>query len=154
MLDASRNGVLKTEVIKRFIDRVKIMGYDTVGIYMEDVYEIDGEPYFGHLRGRYSKAELKEINAYAKAAGMNVLPCIQTLAHLHGMFRWRQYAAIRDTDDILLSTSLKRTRSSIKCSQPCANVSIAKRSISAWTKRGTWDSAHIKTNTALRTVSI
>ncbi|MDY4895434.1 MAG: beta-N-acetylhexosaminidase [Candidatus Borkfalkiaceae bacterium] len=102
MLDASRNGVLKTEEIKRFIDRVKIMGYDTVGIYMEDVYEIDGEPYFGHLRGRYSKAELKEINAYAKAAGMNVLPCIQTLAHLHGMFRWRQYAAIRDTDDILL----------------------------------------------------
>ena len=85
MLDASRNGVLKTEEIKRFIDRVKIMGYDTVGIYMEDVYEIDGEPYFGHLRGRYSKAELKEINAYAKAAGMNVLPCIQTLAHLHGI---------------------------------------------------------------------
>ena len=102
MLDASRNGVLKTEEIKRFIDRIKMMGYDTIGIYMEDVYEIEGEPYFGHLRGRYSKAELKEINAYAKAAGIDVLPCIQTLAHLHGMFRWRQYADIRDTDDILL----------------------------------------------------
>lgn len=36
---------------------------------MEATYEIRGEPYFGHLRGRYSKDELKQINAHAKRIG-------------------------------------------------------------------------------------
>ena len=66
MLDMSRNGPLKVEAIKRFANIAKQMGYNALGLYMEDVYEIEGEPYFGHLRGRYTKAELKEVNTYLK----------------------------------------------------------------------------------------
>lgn len=102
MLDMSRNAVMKKEELLRFARVIKKFGYDTIGLYMEDVYEVDGEPYFGHLRGRYSKAELKEIVASVKAEGMTVVPYIQTLAHLNGLFRWDRYKQILDIDDILL----------------------------------------------------
>ena len=32
-------------------------------LYTEDVYEPEGEAYFGYLRGRYTKRELKELDA-------------------------------------------------------------------------------------------
>ena len=62
MLDLSRNGVMKVDEIKKMIVYLAKMGYNALELYLEDTYEIEGEPYFGHLRGRYSKKELKEIN--------------------------------------------------------------------------------------------
>jgi hypothetical protein len=35
--------------------------------------------------------ELKEIDVYAQKCGMEVIPCIQTLAHLNQIFRWPKY---------------------------------------------------------------
>ncbi len=43
---------------------MKKMRYNALYLYMEDVYEIDGEPYFGHQRGRYTHAGLKDIDNY------------------------------------------------------------------------------------------
>jgi N-acetyl-beta-hexosaminidase len=71
-------------------------------LYTEDTYEIEGEPYFGYLRGRYSHDELKEIDCYAASKGIELIPCIQTLAHLNAIFRWTTYAEINDCNDILL----------------------------------------------------
>lgn len=34
---------------------------------------------------------------------MELIPCVQTLAHLNAIFRWKDYAAINDTNDILLA---------------------------------------------------
>lgn len=102
MLDVSRDGVMKVDEVKRYAQLIKKMGYNALGLYMEDVYEIEGEPYFGHLRGRYTKAELREINDYAKSIGITAVPFIQTLAHLEGIFKWVEYANIRDIANILL----------------------------------------------------
>lgn len=102
MLDLSRNGPLQVEQIKSFARVVKRMGYNALGLYMEDVYEIDGEPYFGHLRGRYTKEELKDVNAYLKSIDMTAIPYIQTLAHLGAVLQWSEYASVRDIGDILL----------------------------------------------------
>ena len=52
MLDCSRNAVLRPEELYRFIDILAKMGYNTLQLYTEDTYEIEGEPYFGYLRGR------------------------------------------------------------------------------------------------------
>ncbi|MBR7098615.1 MAG: family 20 glycosylhydrolase, partial [Clostridia bacterium] len=52
-------------------------------------------------RGRYSKSEMKEIDSFAAALGITVIPCIQTLAHLNATFRWKQIPV--DCDDILLT---------------------------------------------------
>ena len=103
MLDCSRNAVMSVEELKRFISVLKKAGYNCLQLYTEDTYEIEGEPLFGYRRGRYTKAELKEIDAYAAANGIELMPCIQTLAHLNQIFRYPKYAAINDAGDVLLA---------------------------------------------------
>lgn len=105
MLDCSRNAVMKPEQIKRYIDVISRLGYNFLSIYTEDTYEIEGQPYFGHFRGRYTVEELKYIDEYAKTKGVEVIPCIQTLAHLETIMRWECYGKIHDCEDILLVDS-------------------------------------------------
>lgn len=102
MLDMSRNAVMKPSEIKRFADVIKSFGYNMIQIYTEDTYEVEGEPYFGYLRGRYSKDELRDVVSYCNSIGIEVIPCIQTLAHLNQIFMWDEYKKIQDVDDILL----------------------------------------------------
>ncbi len=103
ILDCSRNAVMKVETIKEYACIIKKMGYNTIMLYTEDTYEVDNQPYFGHLRGRYSKVELKDMDRYCNEIGIELIPCIQTLAHLESMFKWfEQYDTINDCDDILL----------------------------------------------------
>lgn len=103
MLDCSRNGVMKPETVKHFIDVLSAMGYNSLMLYTEDTYEVEGEPFFGYKRGRYSVAEMREMDDYAFDHGMEIIPCIQTLAHLGSIFHWKDYAAVHDCDDILLA---------------------------------------------------
>lgn len=91
MIDMSRNSVMSIEGLKRFIPLLKKMGYNMLMLYTEDTYEVDGEPYFGYMRGKYTKAEMKEIDAFAESYGITVIPCIQTLAHLEALVRWKTY---------------------------------------------------------------
>ncbi len=102
MLDMSRNAVMKPAEVKNFAKILKSFGYNMLQLYTEDTYEVDGEPYFGYLRGRYSKAEMKDIADYCDSIGVELIPCMQTLAHLENIFKWREYARINDTANILL----------------------------------------------------
>lgn len=101
MVDMSRNAVMNLKRLKELMSLLREMGYNSIMLYTEDTYEVDGEPYFGYMRGRYSKAEMKEIDAYGKQIGMEVIPCIQTLAHLNATLRWGQIPV--DCNDILLT---------------------------------------------------
>lgn len=102
MIDFSRNAVMKPDELKKYCLTLKKFGYNAVYLYIEDTYELDDEPYFGHLRGRYSKSELKEIDAYCLSIGIKVIPCFQTLAHLNQALRWETYKDVLDCNDILL----------------------------------------------------
>ncbi len=102
MLDMSRNGVMKISSIKKFIDYLEKMGYNMLELYTEDTYKLDGEPLFGYLRGGYTKEELREVDEYARAHGIELVPCIQTLAHLGTLKNIPQYQHLFDIDDILL----------------------------------------------------
>lgn len=103
MIDCSRNAVMLPEQVKQYAALLKKFGYDTLMLYTEDTFQVDGEPYFGHMRGRYSKEELKDLDACCRALGIELIPCIQTLAHLGGMFKWWDtYDCINDIDDVLL----------------------------------------------------
>ncbi|MBE6957406.1 MAG: hypothetical protein E7450_08185 [Ruminococcaceae bacterium] len=101
-VDCSRNSVMTVDALKEWIDIISDLGYNHLMLYTEDTYEVEGHPYFGYARGRYSKAELKELNAYAKTHGVEIVPAIQTLAHMATIFRWKHYSEINDCADILL----------------------------------------------------
>ena len=104
MIDMSRNSVMNLDSLKEFIRLIKKIGYNCVLLYTEDTYEID-DPYFGYLRGRYSKDEMKEIDAFAQSIGVEMIPCIQTLAHLNAYFKWKKVPI--DCNDILLADDEK-----------------------------------------------
>lgn len=102
MFDLSRNGVLTVESFKFMLRKMALMGLNTVMLYMEDTYELSGEPYFGYMRGRYDQAELKEIDDYADQFGIEAFPSIQTLAHLEEFLKWEPVAKYKDTKGALL----------------------------------------------------
>lgn len=102
MLDTSRNAVPKVSTVKDMIFYAACLGYRYVALYMEDTIAVEGEPYFGYMRGRLTRNEIREMDAYAASLGIELRPCIQTLAHLNQITRYERYQNITDTADILL----------------------------------------------------
>lgn len=107
MLDLSRNAVMKVESLKKYADYMALMGLNQLYLYLEDIYEIEGQPYFGYMRGRYTKAELKEIDEYCESIGIEVVPHIQTLGHMEQYLKWDESFEYKDTDRILLADDEK-----------------------------------------------
>ena len=102
MLDMSRNAVMNVKTVKYMLRKMALMGMSTCMLYTEDVYEVDDYPYFGHLRGRYTKEEIKELDAYALSLGIELIPCIQVLGHLETALRWGAATPYRDASNVLL----------------------------------------------------
>lgn len=101
MVDCSRNAVLKPEKVKELIRYMAKVGMNMLMLYTEDTYEVEGQPYFGYMRGRYSIKELQELDEYAYGYGIEMIPCIQTLGHMGMVLKWQVYDYYKDTDDIL-----------------------------------------------------
>jgi hypothetical protein len=102
MLDCSRNAVITVEHTKRWLRQLALLGYNMVMLYTEDTYELPGEPYFGYQRGAYTTAELRAIDTYAARLNIEIVPCIQTLGHLHQILRHGAYRRVRDTGSVLM----------------------------------------------------
>ncbi len=102
MFDCSRNAVLKVEELQYMLRKMALMGLTWAMMYTEETYTLDGEPYFGYCRGRYTDDELRALDDYADALGIELIPCIQTLAHLERFLHWRAAAKYRDTVETML----------------------------------------------------
>ena len=102
MVECSRNAVPKVERLEELFATMVMMGYNSVMLYTEDTYEVEGYPWFGYRRGRYSKQELGHLDQVAQGLGLDMIPCIQTLAHLKTALRWSVTDGMRDNPDILL----------------------------------------------------
>ncbi len=100
MLPVAYKASMSLESMKNFFRIIKRMGYDHVLLYTEDKLEVNNEPYHGYMRGRYTKDELREMDAYASSIGIELIPCVQTLAHLSGLSLWPDYKM--DATSVLL----------------------------------------------------
>lgn len=101
-VDLSRNNPLSMMGLKYFIRHCAIMGHNLVYLYMEDMYELPAYPQFGHQRGRYSASQLKELDDYADALGVELVPYIQTLGHLEKFLKYHSTRDLRSTANELL----------------------------------------------------
>lgn len=103
MFDVSQgNAAFTVPVIKKILRQLALMGLDMFMLYSEDSLEVQNQPYFGYMRARYSEAEMKEIDDYAYMLGIEVIPCIQTLAHMPDPLHWNIYRPIKDYAECLL----------------------------------------------------
>ena len=102
MVDMSRNAVMTVDTVKLLMQKMALMGMNAFMLYTEDTYEIEGRPYFGYMRGRYTKDELRELDAYAKMLGIELIPCIQMLGHLETHLKWHIAGTYKDGTTTLL----------------------------------------------------
>ena len=102
MLDLSHGALMTVGAIEAVLRRMAVMGLNMLMLYSEEGFEVPEYPYFGHLRGRYSQAEIRRIDEYAARFGIEIIPAIQTLGHLNNTLRWPCFAGIADTGDCLL----------------------------------------------------
>lgn len=102
MLDCSRNAVYKKDVIKTVISQLAVSGYTSFMLYTEDTYVVKEYPYFGYLRNPFTRDDIKEIDAYAKKLGIELIPCIQTLGHFERIVRYPSMQNLFDFQDILM----------------------------------------------------
>lgn len=127
MLDCSRNAVMKVSELKKFILNLEKMGYKLLQLYTEDTYEIEGEPLFGYMRGRYTEDEIKEIDTFCSLHNIELMPCIQTLAHLNQLLCHPYYSNVRDLHDILLVGEEKTYELIDKMFSTCAKCFKSRR---------------------------
>lgn len=103
MIDASRCSVPTVKSVKSVLDHLAAMGYNMMMLYTEDVIELEGRPYFGYMRGRYTVADLKEIDDYAYEYGIEVIPCLECYGHMEKYLIWPEASKIRDTAGVLMA---------------------------------------------------
>ncbi|MGI6560959.1 MAG: beta-N-acetylhexosaminidase [Clostridia bacterium] len=99
---AQGNAVIKPEYIKRIIIEMAKMGLNMLMIYMEDNYVLENRPFFGYMRGKYTEEELRDCDEFADLFGIEMIPCMQTLAHLYDSLKWPVFNEFKDDDDTLL----------------------------------------------------
>lgn len=110
MVCLASNGVLRVDRAKDLIDKLAMMGYTFLELCIDDLLRIEEEPYYGYLRGGYSKEELQEIDSYGIVKGVEIIPCIQVLGHMENVLSNPHYFDIRDTVDIVLVDDPKTER--------------------------------------------
>lgn len=102
MIDCSGGAIMKVDQVKKLILAMQKMGYNLLELCTDDTYEIKSEPYFGYLRGRYTTEEIREMDDFAKEHGVELVPCVQTLAHFTNLVKLPEYSDIVDISNILL----------------------------------------------------
>ncbi len=103
MIDASRNSVPAPGFLRDVLDRMALMGLNCLILYMEDVYELEGEPRFGYMRGGYTREQLRQLDDYAHQYGISIVASIQVLGHLEKVLRFPEYASLQDSPSCLLA---------------------------------------------------
>lgn len=103
MIDLSRNAVFTVDYMKDVIRKQALMGVNKLMLYTEDIYEVKDEPYFGYMRGKYTKEEIKEIVQYANIFDIEIIPCIQTLGHMEQFLRWGYNHKLKDQSMVLMT---------------------------------------------------
>ena len=102
LVECSSGVVPKVETVKKYLDLFSRMGYDRLYLGLADAYKIPEEPFFNYKRGGYTADDFREMDAHAKRCGVELIPQIQLLSHLHFLRKYPEYAGIFDTDNVLM----------------------------------------------------
>ena len=78
------------------------MGLNTLLLYTEDTYEVEGEPYFWlPARSVFDRTAAGD-RRLCRGARREFIPRIQTLAHIEQFLKWNAATPYRDTDEVLM----------------------------------------------------
>jgi hypothetical protein len=102
MISVSFKCPISVEGLKEYFRFLASMGYNQIWFYAEDMYEMPEKyKHFGYMHGRYSAAELRELDDYAYSIGIEIVPCIQTLGHMADYLRWSEASSFKENASCL-----------------------------------------------------
>ncbi len=102
MVDLSHGAIMNVDALKSCMRKMAMMGLNMFLFYREESYAVPEYEYFSYMRGRHTEEQIKELDDYAYALGIEIIPAIQCLGHLGHTLHWGQFAPIRDTGNCLL----------------------------------------------------
>lgn len=99
--DMTRGPSAKLDTLEREVDLGGLFKMNVFEYYMEFQYAFPKNPVIGPKDGSFTPEELKALVEYAKCRQVNILGSQQSFGHF-GRILWHpEYAAIRETGDIL-----------------------------------------------------
>ncbi|MGL4589091.1 MAG: family 20 glycosylhydrolase [Mycoplasmatales bacterium] len=102
MFDLSRNGVINLKSMQYMIDKAALLGNNIIYLYVEDILSLDDYKTYGYLKSGYSDDEIFNIINYAALYNIQIIPAIQTLAHLNNFLQWSASDVTREDEHCLL----------------------------------------------------
>ena len=84
----------RIETLKRYIDWAAFFKVNAIGFEMEDKYEYPRHPIIG-APGAYTKAQMQELTAYARERFIQLVPQIQSPAHMAYVLKHEEFAHLR-----------------------------------------------------------
>ena len=84
----------RLETLKRLIDWLACFKVNMIGFEMEDKYEYPSHPVIG-APGAYTKEQMQELTRYALERHIQLVPVIQSPAHMAYVLKHEQFAHLR-----------------------------------------------------------
>jgi hexosaminidase len=95
-VDMARGPVPNLAYLKRIVRTIAEFKLNALFVYMEESFQLDGQPLVGLLSDTLSRQEWKELVAYAAKYHVEIIPANEACGHLHKLLRFEQYSPLAE----------------------------------------------------------
>jgi hypothetical protein len=99
MLDVSRGQVPTIPALKEMIGLYSSLKINFLNLYIEHSFKFKKHPQIGKNLGRYSPAEIRDLDAFAKKHFVELAGSFQSFGHQAHILKLPQYAALAETKE-------------------------------------------------------
>jgi hypothetical protein len=97
MLDVSRGKVPTPETLRQIVDLCVRLKLNALMLYVEHTFRFRRHPRIGADASPLDAATLRELDAYAAARHVELIPCLQSLGHMEHVLALPEYAHLAET---------------------------------------------------------
>jgi len=98
MLDVSRGKVPTAETLRHAVDRCARLKLNVLMLYVEHTFAFRRHPEIGGGHDPLEAETLRELDAYAAARGVELVPSLQSLGHMEHVLCHARYAPLAESD--------------------------------------------------------
>ena len=98
LLDISRGKVPRPEAVRSLVEILARLRYNELFLYTEHTFQFERHPEIGAGSGGYSAAEIRELDAFARGCGVELVPCLQTFGHFRRILEKAPYRRLAESD--------------------------------------------------------
>lgn len=98
LLDISRGKVPRPETVRWLVEVLARLRYNELFLYTEHTFQFEKHPEIGAGSGGYAAPEIRELDAFARACGVELVPCLQTFGHFRRILEKAPYRRLAESD--------------------------------------------------------